>query len=346
MKSYVVGKKNLETRIDNLIEQNEVLAPIKQENFTNFSRIRSAGQIIWGAPQTVIPPKQFLYPQSEELLAYEYGESGPRVTAKNSFKERILFGVHPCDLNAIYLMDQVWAEKNRDENYLEKRKAATLVGVDCLLPCSPEAICLRMDGLNPKGRFDLFLTDLGDSFFAEAATPKGEALISGIGKEAKEPARKKLASVRKKRNALFDKEEKKLLPKYKDLPKLMKKSVEHPLWEERGQLCYACGSCNMVCPTCYCFDVQDYMHVSLVKGVRNRIWDGCMLEDFAKVATGENFREDRSQRLRHRTYRKLNYLFDKWGESFCTGCGRCIKACLTRIVSPLEIANEAFVRRK
>jgi ferredoxin len=345
MKQFIIKKPKLFELIDKLARETTVIAPVKQENFTSFAPITSAAEIVWGAPQTVIPPKQFLYPQSEDLLAYEFGNGEARITGLNAVKERVLFGVHPCDLNAIGQMDRIWAEKNPDANYLEKRKAITLVGVDCLAPCSSDAICLRLNGLDPKGRFDLFLTDIGSAFYAEAATKKGEALVEGLRAPAKAADGKRLTAVQKKRTALFDKQEKKLLPKYKDLSKLMKANIDHPVWEERGKLCYGCGSCNMVCPTCYCFDVQDYMHVSLVKGVRSRVWDGCMTEEFAKVASGENFREDRSHRLRHRTYRKLNYLYDKWGESFCTGCGRCVKACLTKIVSPLEIANEIYSRK-
>ncbi|MFA4905735.1 MAG: 4Fe-4S dicluster domain-containing protein [Candidatus Margulisiibacteriota bacterium] len=342
MKSYVIPKIELLAWIERLIKENEVVAPIKKENFTSFLPIASSRQIVWGAPQTVIPPKAYLYPQSEELLTYEFSGQGPKVQGKNLTKPRVLFGVHPCDLNAIFLMDKVWAEKNPDENYLQKRQALTLVGVDCLKPCAPQAICLRMDGLNPRDRFDIFLTDLGDNFIAEVATPKGEALLKGIGKETRKDEAKE---IRKQRDALFDREELPLKPKYVDLPKLLKENYAHPVFEEHGKKCYGCGSCNMVCPTCYCFDVQDYMHVSLARGERKRVWDGCMLDDFAKVASGENFREDRRERLRHRTYRKLFYLYEKWGQSFCTGCGRCIKACLTNIVSPLEIANQIHERK-
>ena len=28
-------------------------------------------------------------------------------------------------------------------------------------------------------------------------------------------------------------------------------------WEELAKDCFSCGSCNIVCCTCYCFDVQD-----------------------------------------------------------------------------------------
>src|SRR3989344_3542768 len=101
MKSYVLRKPDLEGWIEGLIRQNEVIAPVKHENFTQFSPIKSAPEIVWGAPQTVIPPKTCFYPQSEELLSYDL--PGGRPQAQNAVKPRILFGVHPCDLNAIYI---------------------------------------------------------------------------------------------------------------------------------------------------------------------------------------------------------------------------------------------------
>ena len=339
MKKYVVEKKKLFELFARLAREKEVVAPVRQENFTNYQKIKSSDEIVWGAPQTVVPPKKYLFPFPEELLAFEKTNGAFKVDGVNRYQNRILFGVHPCDLNAIYLMDQVFGEKNLDDNYLLKRKEVTLIGVDCLEVCSPEAICLRMKGLDPRERFDLFLTDVGGEFFARAATAKGDEIIKSIAEPASNKDEEKLKKIEAERDKLFDKKQKKLLPKYEDLPGLMKGGYPHPEWEERGKKCYACGSCNMVCPTCYCFDVLDYMKMNLREGIRERTWDGCMLEDFAKIASGENFREERSQRLRHRTYRKLYYLFEKWGQSFCTGCGRCIKACLTNIVSPLEIAN-------
>ena len=87
----------------------------------------------------------------------------------------------------------------------------------------------------------------------------------------------------------------------------------------------------MVCPTCFCFDVEDRMDPDGRGGVRERVWDGCQLSEFARVAGGHNFRPDTTQRLRHRFYRKYLYLMTLYGTSFCTGCGRCGRAC------PVEI---------
>ena len=65
--------------------------------------------------------------------------------------------------------------------------------------------------------------------------------------------------------------------------------------------CFSCGTCNTVCPTCYCFDVQDTWNVDQTSGQRTRYWDGCLTEDFAKCSLGEgaceNFRDERGRAL-------------------------------------------------
>ena len=77
-------------------------------------------------------------------------------------------------------------------------------------------------------------------------------------------------------------------------------------WQEVGKKCVSCGNCTAVCPTCYCFDVQDEVKLDVTGGERKRIWDSCQLEEFAEVSGGENFREERASRQRHRYYRKFN----------------------------------------
>jgi len=61
------------------------------------------------------------------------------------------------------------------------------------------------------------------------------------------------------------------------------------------------------------------------------MWDSCQNESFALVAGGENFREERSQRQRHRYYRKFKYNVDRYARFFCTGCGRCSRTCMAGI---------------
>jgi len=123
------------------------------------------------------------------------------------------------------------------------------------------------------------------------------------------------------------------------VPKLLEENYDNPYWESRSEACLSCGSCVMVCPTCFCFDVKEDVALNLKEGERIRLRDACVLADFAKVATGENFRHDKASRLRHRIFRKGKYVLEKYGMVGCVGCGRCAIACLADIASPAETFN-------
>jgi sulfhydrogenase subunit beta (sulfur reductase) len=85
--------------------------------------------------------------------------------------------------------------------------------------------------------------------------------------------------------------------------------------------------------------VRDEMDLSLKAGARERVWDSCQLEDFAMVAGGHSFRKERTDRQKHRFYRKFRYLMSKYGQPHCVGCGRCIRQCVAKI-NIVEMANE------
>jgi ferredoxin len=97
------------------------------------------------------------------------------------------------------------------------------------------------------------------------------------------------------------------------------------VWEEMSAKCVNCGACAFVCSTCHCFDVQDEGKGG--KGKRIRIWDSCMFPIFTKEASGHNPRHLSKERFRQRVMHKYSYFVDNYGESLCTGCGRCIVAC-------------------
>jgi len=77
--------------------------------------------------------------------------------------------------------------------------------------------------------------------------------------------------------------------------------------------------------------MYDDVTLDIKSGERKRVWDSCQLEEFAEVAGGENFREERSSRQRHRYYRKFSYSVKKYKKIFCTGCGRCTRTCMAGI---------------
>jgi ferredoxin len=188
--------------------------------------------------------------------------------------------------------------------------------------------------------WDVLLTRLGDGeYFVDARTEKGEALVSSLagGRPAAEADLAARQEAWRRNFKMLRKHELRMNPT--DLPMLLEQSYDHVVWEEKAELCHSCGSCNLVCPTCYCFDVQDELDWNLETGTRSRSWDGCMLREFAMVAGNHNFREQKAARYRHRYLRKGKYTHDMIGKISCVGCGRCVTACTTKIANPVEVYN-------
>ena len=213
---------------------------------------------------------------------------------------------------AINQLDELFRQDNVDSHYFARRDSATIVACDVTKP-SKNVFASSMGTATVKKGFDVLLTDIGDSYLAEAATEKGENLLAKAAgaKEASKEDLKKRQQVWSKNESSLNKHQ--LHCSSTDLPKLLERAYDHPVWEEKARTCFSCGSCNLVCPTCYCFNIQDDVGWDLIKGKRERAWDGCLLDGFTKVAGGYEFRKRRADRFRHRLYRKAKYVPEKIG---------------------------------
>lgn len=336
MKNKVILKSSFNDWISSLIDKNKVIGvQEKEQKKFEFAPLKKAKDLRLDYDVTVLPPKKYLQPPREGLLKFSNGEA--KEISQN--KPMIIIGVHPYDMHGINQMDKIFSEDNKDTNYIKRRSVTYIIG------CDPKKVSdwsfwASMGSAKVEKGFDLWLSDIGERYFIEIGTKKGEELL----RSAKTTSASK-DDVKLYKKAVDDleklcKPERKVNIGHIDIPKLIYANHEHKIWEERARTCYSCGSCNLVCPTCYCFDVRDEMELNLKNGERVRIWDGCLLEEFAKVASGENFREERRERFRHRIFRKLAYMPEKVGELACVGCGRCSSVCLPDIADPVKIINE------
>ncbi len=333
-----IEKKNFSTFIDRLIQAMEVVGVReKVKGKYEFAPLETSIELCLDYDVTVLPPKTYFLPPRETLLQFKVG---PEVScqAVMEAKPLILVGVHPYDLKAIAQLDRIFADANLDEQYHQRRQAITLIGVD-IKRASPNGFCKSMNSATVQEGFDLFLTDIGPGYVVAVGSPKGQTLLDtyASSKPATPEEVQKRAAQQDRIPHMFSLNT--ITTPYADLPKLLAEHSESKLFSELAEKCFSCGSCNLVCPTCYCFDVQDDMALNLKDGERFRTWDGCLLADFAKVASGENFREHRADRIRHRILRKGKYIFEKFGVHACVGCGRCTSACLPDIANPVEILN-------
>lgn len=329
-----IGPAALERWVDGLIGRQQVIGVQAKGDKFAFAPLTAAASLRLDYDVAVTAPKAFLQPPCETLLRFS-AKGYESVVDEEPF---VLFGVHPYDAAAILQMDEVFAAGQPDIHYLKRRAKAALVIADVQhASANVFAGCMNTAVLEAGG--DVVLTRIHDDYVVESRSDKGAALMQGLAQEpdaaeADLQLRKMTWEHNKK---LLKRHELKVKPE--DLPALLARSYDHPVWEEKSKRCFSCGSCNLVCPTCYCFNVRDDVNWNLQSGERVRTWDGCMLSEFALVAGGHNFRKKKPERYRHRYLRKGKYLFDQHRQIACVGCGRCIGACVSKIANPVEIYN-------
>jgi len=329
VKYAVIKKDDLNKWVTHLMKKARLYAPKKKENSFVFRPVKDVAEICLKYIPTILPPKKYYFPQKEKLLKFNVK---PFKTSKaiKEFEDFILFGVHTCDIAGIQCMDVVFRQEPEDPNYLNRKDKMSIIGIECLEYCDKFANCTAMGNHVPRGGYDLMMVDVGQQFVLHINSEKGELLVKGLAyiKEAGPKDMDALEAAREAKKKVFKQEFNTSLPKVYEA---FDKSFSSKVWEDVGKRCVGCGNCTAVCPTCYCFDVMDDMELSLQEGVRYRIWNSCQMDDFAKVAGGEDFRKGRDARQRHRYYRKFKYPVDKFNRYFCTGCGRCTRTCMAEI---------------
>jgi len=339
MEVRVLDKSRLAPLLDAVIGDMSVIGVKEKHGKYVYGPLRRGTEFCPDFDVTVQSPKQFILPARETMLDFTLGDQ-PVVTPHHDTTPCIIWGVHPYDIKAINLLDKTFRETSHDRHYLDRRAATMIVGIDPVR-ASEKAFWGSMRAATVEHGFDLLLTDLGDEFAVAVGSERGGELLNRYGatEQASDDQLAVRDAVRAHQGDLCH-PNRRLHFSLDLLPSLLQEGVDADLWKEESEKCFSCGSCNLVCPTCYCFDVRDEVDSGLTKGRRLRVWDGCMLHDFAAVATGENFREHRYQRYRHRFYRKGLYVKDRYGEFACVGCGRCASACLPDITDPVKVYNK------
>jgi ferredoxin len=336
-KSYFLREAGFDSFVEGMMKTAAVYAPVAKKHQFVFAPISSAKDVRLDYDVTILPPKKVIFPVHQDLVRFGPGGGETAIHPE----PRILFGVHFYDIKAIDMLDLLFRENNEDWNYLAQREHTTIVG-SSIQTVSKRAFWGTVGrGVRPRGH-DAFLTKLPNGYVFGVLTAKGEALLA-CG-EFEPVTEAQIAEAKKVNKDVLDK-----CPEVlshgghgsHEIAAKVRAAYNSEIWEELSRTCFSCGTCNIVCPTCYCFDVQDNWNLDQVSGCRARAWDGCLLEDFAKISLGggatENFRETRSERYRHRLMRKAIYLNDKLGGPACVGCGRCSAQCVPDIADPVHI---------
>lgn len=326
MRTGVLPKEELPLLAGSIISKGySLLAPTKRGErhfFTHIAGREEAKGISLDFVRTTVPPlRKLLIPPRELLLTVENGHvtSAPL----NPEGKTAVIGVHPCDLSAASLLERVYLEQPEDPYFKTKRNELTIVASNCT-KSDNYCFCTSF-GTGPwvESGSDVLLTDLGNRYLVEIGSNKGSELMDGFAmpEASNDDFIEKDERIRRVRSTI------KRHVVTANLQRSMSGAIYNPLWPELAAKCTGCGACNMVCPTCFCFNVVDELDLDTRNVSRLRSWDGCLLWEYAEVALGGNFRRDLSARIRQFMNHKLNYWINQYGTLGCVGCGRCIEQC-------------------
>lgn len=326
LRALKLPKSNLNQFMVSLKDYGEVHIPVRKgEHSYVYARMDDPQEIAADSLRTLLPIKKYLLPPIEPMFRISSGQGYE--TVEDGGGKVVLFGPHPCEIHSVKILDLVCAGEYPDPYYFNRRKNVAIIGLSCIP--DDKCFCRSMGTDSVEDGFDLFLSDLGDSFLVAVGTSLGDDMTRKVADLFEKPESadiRKYLDIGNKRREQF-----KLKLNVSDLPYILELGQESRIWDEIGSLCLCCGSCSMVCPTCTCFNVYDVLDLNTEHSTRYKQWDSCLFRYYATVAGGHNFRAKRADRVKNRYYHKQQGFVEQYGRPSCVGCGRCIDACPSRI---------------
>jgi formate hydrogenlyase subunit 6/NADH:ubiquinone oxidoreductase subunit I len=268
--------------------------------------------------------KNFLFPPRTTVLETIGIKGDWQMRVPEPPKERLaVIGPRACDLHALAILDRVLlGGPAADTDYQARREGLFILAVQCGRS-APTCFCASMGtGPGATSGFDLALTELPSHFMLQVGTERGGQALAGLpwrpctSAEIAEAQRVPHEAAKQQRRRLDA----------AGVHDLLLGNLEHERWELVAQRCLACANCTMVCPTCFCSQVQEVTDLAGDRARRERLWDSCFTDEHSYMNSG-TVRKSTRARYRQWLTHKLATWIDQFGTSGCVGCGRCITWC-------------------
>ncbi len=315
---FTLEKEKWNSLLVELLQDYQVYAPFLFGEQIEYAAVNesNAADVIYNRPKPASPLKTLFLPIRENLFAY------------NGKSKRVIIGVPSCDLSALSILDEIYLDKDYiDPTYSRNRNNTILIGTDCH-SINEHCHCTTY-GFKPYPEMnaDLILNQEGDNIILESKTKKGDSFrdeyihgyehISSKDKKAVENRREAVVRELKEKNSD--------LPDYSKTGSLIG-ACEDDIWKKYSETCVSCGACSAICPTCSCFLFIERPEFEKVRSI-----DTCQYPGFERVAAGEDPLRPLQKRFRNRYMCKYVWKPLKFESKACTGCGRCIEACIGEI---------------
>ncbi len=339
----VISKDEFRKFIEGLIESNETFGPRKVDTGKNgdpiyqFRKVETFDELELDYTVTASSLKNFFLPFKEVLSRYSFTDDDWEQGIEYRVNPRVIVGVRACDINALCKLDDIFIHgAYPSPYYLARRNNTFLIGMDHM-PLD-DCFCRSLGELTVRQGFNLYCTDLGDRYYLSINSSKAFNFLKKVktSNPTEEDDRKWIERKQLIRNSFKTRVE------TDDLPNLLDIEFSSPIWKKWGDKCLNCGVCAMVCPTCYCYGVEETIDVSLKKARKERKQYSCTVVDFAEVAGGHNFRPLKEDRLKYRFYHHYHGFAENADKQICVGCNRCGRACLPGI-NPKDVISDLIL---
>ncbi len=307
--SIQIEKSKMLEILKEMMEEKKLIAQVQNDKTVDFLEVKDVNDILLGDEIAYKSPKEFLFPRVEKII--EFTKDGAIVTKPE--RGVVIFGVRPCDLEALHVLEQVFTKGKYVDPFFEANlKNTLLIGVGCINKKSGCFCDKRETNMKYSDKCDLFLQKNDENYEVLYVSDRGREYFSKFVKNLLEFENPPAPELSKEETlAIDDNTEADLFNKVD--------------WESISETCQGCGMCTYICPTCHCFEFKDVKEGESY--CRYRRWDSCMFSKFTLHASGHNPRQSKKERYRQRVLHKYLYVKENFGCVACTGCGRCVRSC-------------------
>ncbi|MBU1132609.1 4Fe-4S dicluster domain-containing protein [Patescibacteria group bacterium] len=302
----------LQKFVENLLSDNIVYAPMKKEAKVFVSPINNFAEIDWTSELPANSFKSVFLPP-EEIL---WKNAGKKFKTAFASKKTIALAMNVLDLQAFTLFEHVF---EKDIYYQRRRQNTFVVGFTAGLPDDFRKYKIfhadYEENVLEHLIFDIFIEkQKNGNFIFFSGSEKGQKLLEE--NNVKDYEHIEFAG---------------LVPESGMNPRLIanRKAVElsfnDKLWDELAEICLACGKCSVVCPTCFCFNLEDDPQLNGVE--RKRQWTSCFYPEFSKICGNKKELAEVKKKLYFWYYHKFVRIPEELSYYGCVSCMRCFNVC-------------------
>jgi sulfhydrogenase subunit beta (sulfur reductase) len=319
MQYKCIKKEEWDKTIDQLLLSYSIFANVENEFGLDYELIKPADilKISYNKPKPATSLKSFFLPVKENVTSEPVDE-----------KPRIILGIPNCDIEGLGILDEIYLDNDfNDVFYSNRRENTILIASDCF-GINKHCHCLSYN-IKPftENKADLAVIYISGNIVFRILSAKGDNFLKSIPGMFPVDDESLIFSIEKEQKSTEDllTLSNNGLPDYNRTGELIKET-EDDIWGKYSVRCVSCGACTAICPTCTCFLLIDKPGFEKIKQL-----DTCQYPGFERVAGGEDVLFDLHNRFKNRYMCKYAWKPLKFKSTACTGCGRCIEACIGKI---------------